>query len=355
MQYITQANYDAYYLRIMCYTILIMTKRERWDAIERLLLDHPEGLRQAELMRRTGASRSTISRDIMEMSLAYPVYEVHPGFFTMDKSGYLNEVRLTMHELEALHLSARLFLKLMRFPFPHASGALRKLADAQNRVSPALADRIRDTAEEIDGFITSKGERQYTEYSGVIEQLGIAISEKRPVTISYFSRKSKEDKQYIIAPVTLEPYPDGRTVYLISWAFQDSIPDFRTFKTERIRSLDVGASSPALFDSIPTRDLLTRFRNAWSIWTSKTGPVTVRLRFCHSVATRVAETLWHQSQIIINLPDGCIEWSARIDEPREMYPWIRGWGPDVIILEPAWLRDMHKADLSKGVDNYTKN
>lgn len=78
----------------------------------------------------------------MEMSIVYPVCEVHPGFFAMDRSGYLNEVKLTMHELEALHLSARLFLKLMRFPFPHAPGALRKLAEAQQRVSPALADRM---------------------------------------------------------------------------------------------------------------------------------------------------------------------------------------------------------------------
>jgi len=332
-----------------------MTKHDRWDVIERLLLDHPEGLRQADLVRRTRASRSTISRDIMEMSLVYPVYEVRSGFFTMDKSGYLNEVKLTMHELEALHLSARLFLKLMRFPFPYASGALRKLADAQSRVSPALADRIRDTAEEIDGFIASTGEKRYMEYSRIIERLGIAISEMRPVSIFYFSKKSGEVKSYVVAPVTLEPYPDGRTVYLVGWSFHDSIPDFRTFKTERIRSLEIGSPEPALFHSIPTDILLTRFNNAWGIWTSNSGPVMVRLKFCRSVASRVTETLWHHSQKIMYLPDGCIEWSAKIDEPREMYPWIRGWGPDVVILEPIWLRDQHKADLSKGVHNYSES
>lgn len=288
----------------------------------------------------------------MEMSVLYPVHEIREKYFTIDKSGYLNEVKLTMHELEALHLSARLFLKLMRFPFPHASGALRKLAEAQKRVSSALADRIRDTAEEVDGFISCFGEKKYSDFSLLIENLSIAISEKRPATITYYSQKNKAYKQYRIAPVTLEPYPDGRSVYLIAWSLDENKNDFRIFKTERIMSLEMEKVTPELFDSIPTKKLLTHFKNAWGIWTSDTEPVIVRLHFNHSVANRVCETLWHPSQILTKLPDGNIQWSAQIDEPREMYHWIRGWGPDVTILEPDWLREIHKEDLLQGMQNY---
>ncbi len=69
-----------------------------------------------------------------------------------------------------------------------------------------------------------------------------------------------------------------------------------------------------------------------------TQPVVVQLRFSSQVAYRVRETVWHASQQIVDLPDGRLLWTARIAEPREMYPWIRGWGADVEVLEPPELR-----------------
>lgn len=328
-----------------------MNKHERWEKIAQLLLAHPEGLRQVDIARRTESNRSTINRDILEMTDLYPIYEIRDKFFTMDRSSFLNEVKLTLYELEAIHLSARLFFKLMRFPFPHASGALRKLAEAQKWVSTPLADRICDTAEEIDEFIYTIGGHRHSNYSKIIEKLVIAISEKRPAKITYFSLKNNENKTYRIAPVTLEPYADGRTVYLLAWILNEK-NDFRTFKTERIQSLELEAVSPDLFETIPNKELLSRFKNAWGIWTNEKGPVPVRLRFDRSVATRVSETIWHHSQKITELSDGCIQWYAQIEEPREMYPWIRGWGPDVTIIEPKWLLTMHKEDLRLGIKNY---
>jgi len=30
---------------------------------------------------------------------------------------------------------------------------------------------------------------------------------------------------------------------------------------------------------------------------------------------------------------------VRVGEPLEMVSWIRGWGPQVEVLAPAWLRE----------------
>ena len=78
--------------------------------------------------------------------------------------------------------------------------------------------------------------------------------------------------------------------------------------------------------------------NAWGIWYSDAEPVDVVLRFSAHVAHRVRETVWHASQELIDLPSGELVWSAHISEPREMFPWIRGWGADVEVLAPAELR-----------------
>jgi len=36
---------------------------------------------------------------------------------------------------------------------------------------------------------------------------------------------------------------------------------------------------------------------------------------------------------------GSLLWCASIAEPREMLPWVRGWGADVEVLEPQFLRN----------------
>ena len=42
---------------------------------------------------------------------------------------------------------------------------------------------------------------------------------------------------------------------------------------------------------------------------------------------------------ITELPEGECEWQAAVAEPREMLPWICGWGADCEVLAPADLRN----------------
>jgi len=330
-----------------------MSRSERFIQIEQLLLDHPEGLYQIELARRLGVHKSTMCRDVAILSTMLPLFEEADGRIRLNKNGYLHTLRLTMHELEALHLSARLYCKVMKFPFPHASAALRKLAEAQGKVSPALASRIRDTAEELDYFISSNS-TEYSAYRKIIEDLGIAISEKRPVITSHFSQGKQTTQQFRLLPVTLEPHPEGKAVHLIGWDIDTKEPFFRTIKSERIESIILESPAPGLFATIPMDLLRERLQHAWNIWTSDDEPVTVRLRFSADVAYRVTETQWHASQSLENLPDGRLIWTGRIAEPKEMYPWIRGWGPDVEVLEPEWLREQHREDFLRGVRLYER-
>jgi len=55
---------------------------------------------------------------------------------------------------------------------------------------------------------------------------------------------------------------------------------------------------------------------------------------------RVKETRWHRSEQLEEQLDGSVIWRARVAEPQEMVPWIRGWGADVEVLAPPELREM---------------
>ena len=65
----------------------------------------------------------------------------------------------------------------------------------------------------------------------------------------------------------------------------------------------------------------------------------VVLRFHPRVAGRVRETRWHHSEQVEEQPDGYVLWRARVAEPQEMLPWVRGWGADAEMLEPGEVRE----------------
>jgi predicted DNA-binding transcriptional regulator YafY len=69
------------------------------------------------------------------------------------------------------------------------------------------------------------------------------------------------------------------------------------------------------------------------------------------VATRVAETRWHPSQVLEQEPDGSLLWRARVSGVLEIRSWILGWGPAATVLEPAelraWVAEQHAAAAAR--------
>jgi CRISPR-associated endonuclease/helicase Cas3 len=56
------------------------------------------------------------------------------------------------------------------------------------------------------------------------------------------------------------------------------------------------------------------------------------------VASRVAETTWHPSEVRETQPDGSLLWRADVAGTIEIRLWILSWGADVEVLRPPELR-----------------
>lgn len=67
----------------------------------------------------------------------------------------------------------------------------------------------------------------------------------------------------------------------------------------------------------------------------------VVLRFHPDVARRVQETQWHPSQELIWDEDlsGYLRLALQVADITDLKPWIRAWGANCEVLEPAELRD----------------
>ncbi|MCB0180788.1 MAG: CRISPR-associated helicase Cas3', partial [Anaerolineae bacterium] len=309
-------------------------KAARILQIETLLLAYPEGLKPAEIARKLGGvHRSTITRMLDDLPKHIYVDEFDDGKWKIDWDSYMVNIRLSLHEAMAVHLATRLLAKWSNRRNHHAGAALRKLGISLKHLAPFVSDHFLASAEVMDG------EAQYYDpvYLRVLETLTRAWSKKRMVKIKHKKEDTGKVNEYKFAPYFIEPYPLGQTTHVIGRIYPEDIR--LTFKLERIRDIEPLDDEPyTIPDDFNPRELLA---NAWGIWYTDKEPQDVALKFRADphIVSRVKETRWQSGERTDDLPDGSLWWQAKIDEPREMLPWIRGWGADVEALKPEGLRE----------------
>jgi len=78
----------------------------------------------------------------------------------------------------------------------------------------------------------------------------------------------------------------------------------------------------------------------------------VRIRFSATVAERVREREWHDSQKVRSLPSGSLELSLRLGALEEVEQWVLSWGAHAEVLAPPELRARIKDSAKKLVAIY---
>jgi CRISPR-associated endonuclease/helicase Cas3 len=299
-----------------------MTKAERLQEMKRLYVQR--AYTDIEMAERLGVERTTVYRDRIELTAEYPIEQDDQGRYHIDRVRLISEIKVNLHEALALYLAARKSSRQTRFHQPHAASGLEKLAAALRQ---PMTERLLKAAE------TLLKQEQDSGRVTILEILAKAWVEQKKVRIRYQRLDSSDFINHVISPYLIEPsiWSDGVYVIALSDVTEKIIP----FKVDRIEKAAITSENfeiPADFDD---QELL---KNAWGIWFSERGLVTVRLRFSPDVTRRVKESIWHPLEKVLDLPDGGCEWSVDVAEWREMLPWIRGWGADVEAQEPEGLR-----------------
>jgi CRISPR-associated endonuclease/helicase Cas3 len=304
-------------------------KATRLLQIEALLLGHPEGLTQSEIARRLSVHRSTILRYLPDLTDRFAVYEDEDRRLKIDRDAYLVRVSFSLHEALALHLGARLMATWMDRQNPHAAAALRKLSVSLERLAPLLSRHVQQSADVMD----QAAQRHDPAYLNVLETLTRAWSTQRKVKVWHRQDRRSRVFEYLFSPYFIEPYAAGQATHVMG--FREPPGKLRTFKVERIERIQMLDEAYTLPQDFDPGELLS---DAWGIWYTESDPVEVVLRFHPRVSSRVLETRWHRSEQVQEQEDGYLLWRARVAEPQEMLPWIRGWGADCEVLEPGELR-----------------
>jgi CRISPR-associated endonuclease/helicase Cas3 len=162
--------------------------------------------------------------------------------------------------------------------------------------------------------------------------------EQHHVEVHYRKPNADRTTKLVIAPWWFEPAVWSDAFYLICGINKSGeIYEPITLKLDRIQSVKQLSTH---FERPAGQEITTYIENTWGIWTSDEKTEQVILRFHNRQYQRLQETHWHPTQRISIDDDGFVIWQADIAEPKEMLPWIRGWGADVEVIEPLHIRQL---------------
>jgi proteasome accessory factor B len=312
-------------------------------SVLRVLHAHGDaGISPGEIARRTGMSKRSIYRDLnaLQTEMQIPLWSDR-GKWGVQPGAFLPPLRLTLPEAMAVFLSARLVTR-------YADKYDRNLASAFEKIAEGLPDALRQhVVRTLDDLALRRIDPDFNRH---VEVLTKAWAERRVVRFRYhparYGGADPAARWAEVEPWLLEPSVATHALYLIGW--DRTREAIRTFKVERIGDLSL---MPATFDAPDAATLATTLRRAWDIIADQPETEVV-LRFSPAVAARVDEAVWHPSQAVAELPDGSLEWRARVAGTIEIRLWTLSWGDDVEVLEPASLRADVAATLARAAARY---
>ena len=306
-------------------------KRDRVARLVRvanLLKQHPEGMRAEDIGIRLGISKRTAYRDLtaLEGELQMPTWS-DDGRWGMLESSFLPPLKLTISEAMAVFLATRLMVRYADKYDPDLASAFEKLSEG---LPAPLTEHV---ARSLDVLQRAAKAPAFVDH---VHALTRAWAERRVVEIAYvparYEGRAADDRKATVRPYLIEPSTQTHALYLIG--FDEGRGGLRTFKIERIKSVTV---SPRTFEPPEAGSVERLMRGAWDIIADQAA-TPVGVRFSPAVASRVAETVWHPSQVLDAQADGTVIWRATVAGTIEVRLWILSWGDDAVVLEPATLR-----------------
>lgn len=196
--------------------------------------------RGKDLAERLGVSLRTLYRDMDTLTVSGIPVEGERGLgYMMTAPITLPPLNLTLTELEALHLGLAVVSKAADEELQRAAASLSDKVDAvlpEDRAAPASGwgFAVYPFAEAARGFVH-------------MAPIRAAIRSRRKIEITYVAPEGDETRR-TVRPLQMEYW--GRVWTLTTWC--ELRNDFRVFRVDRIRTLDVSLDS---FEEEPGKTL----------------------------------------------------------------------------------------------------
>lgn len=329
-----------------------MNQLDRLYQLERLLLSRQPLSRDA-LMRELEISRATLKRylELLRDRMNMPVaYDRGTNTYAMSQPVGKSQAITQRQELLGVWFSQQEIVALLTMyqlidNLDSAGMLQRHLQPILQRLDSML-DSSQMQAQELQRRVRIIGAARREVPSRYFELVGLALTQRRRVRITYFTRSRNEQSERTVSPQRLVHH--RHTWYLDAWCHTSK--ELKRFALDAIREarmLDEAVKEVALSTVEKTMD------QGYGIYAG-TKLRWATLVFTPWSAIWVAPEQWHLEQKSRKLADGSLELKVPYTDDTELLMDIQRHGPDVRVVSPLQLRDKLLAALQGAVDQYAE-
>lgn len=330
---------------------LVFTPRRRIDRVRDLLTRHPGGVSLYELSEMLDVAPRTMRRYLKEIEREYELSPLRPRgggpcLWRIDPSELPRKVEMRRAQAYALLATRRIFDSLQGSALfdeiDMAVGKLRAFADRPGRGPNAGLSNAR--LEERFVYLPRLA-RDYSDKSEELDELFLAVSELRPLSLRYPRARQGREERLTIHPYALVLYCDA--VYCVGYhAARDEL---RTFSFDRMR--DVQALSDERFDLPASFRVEEHFEGDFGPPSPKT-PTKVVIELDALTARGVRDARVHPSQKSAAIAGGGLRITLAVDDALSLVGYVLGFGSGAVVIEPESLREHVRSELEAMLASY---
>ena len=318
-------------------------KGERVAQLELLLRSHPEGLRRAEIARRLGVHRSTISRYVEDLSKHIDIYEDN-NLIKIKESDDNSPMELSIYESLAFNMSAEALASSVSLQNPHLASGLRKIAMNMRTYAPKISDNIFILADTIE----KKIEESMVESPSYNKTLEVLIDCWVSGRIAKITTSTPDNEEIEIAPyfIGFSEDQNGRKPMTVTGRLRHT-KDIITLNIESILTVQMLNETYTIPDNLKP---FTKKEKDDSYDATDMIPLVLKVK--EKSALNSSSSLVHEKPEITTGENGETICSMKVENSIELQLRLVQCGTSVEILEPASFRDKFVSRLKKIIDLY---
>lgn len=334
-----------------------MPKAPIQDSLERqldllnLLETHTLGHTALELTQKlydlgyVAVQKRTIERDLVRLSGKYGVLcddSSMPYRWKRLASRSLPLPAVDMADALSLVLAEELFRQLA--PASLLKALEPKFAQAQGRLTVTQKNRLaqwKDRVRYLSPGLPFLPPRVDERFLGLVKE---AILEERQIEVRYSGRESPKDSEQTLHPLALVQH--GPIAYLVATAFDYGEP--RLYALHRIRAV-TATKEPA---SRPKNFSLDRFLTEGGMQFGEGPQICLNAVVTNSLACYLEESPLSPEQKLKPIDKDHYRFEVTIKDSWQLKFWILSQGAEIVVEQPADLRDRIRDGLKSAHDGY---
>jgi predicted DNA-binding transcriptional regulator YafY len=327
------------------------TQHRRLDRLREILARHPRGLSLYELADALGVTVRTMRRYLNEMEREFDL-EATPtrgggALLWRVRHGEIpRKVELRRTQAYALLAARRLFEPLRGSAlFEEIDLAINKLMAFAQRPGRGPNAGLADARLEDRFLYLPHAPKNYAEKTEELDDLFQAVSDLRPLTLTYRSATKSEEERITIHPYALVLHRDS--IYCVG--FHAERAEVRTFVLDRMR--DTTCATTERFELPADFNVDQYFQGEFGIWKGS-SPHKVVIEFDQAAASYVRTRRVHSTQKLSGIAGGGIRLSMTVGNLTPVVSWVLEWGQRARVVAPPELVQRVREELEGALNQY---